>query len=54
MACPFFMLRVDQEEGPGAVYGVLFAVIINNRFEMFDPGRYDWVQAGGPGFDPVQ
>jgi len=42
MACPFCMLRVDQEKCLDAVYGVLVAVIavtVNNRFEMFDPGR---------------
>jgi hypothetical protein len=36
------MLRVNQEKGLDAVYGVLFsviAVIVNNRFEMFSPGR---------------
>jgi len=47
------MLRVNQEKGLDAVYGVLFAANVNNRFEMFDPGRWDWVQAGGPGFDPM-
>ena len=39
MSCPFCIMRVDQEKGLDAVYGVLFAVIVNNRFEMFDPGR---------------
>jgi hypothetical protein len=36
------MVRVDQAKGLDAVYGVLFAVIavtVNNRFEMFNPGR---------------
>jgi hypothetical protein len=33
------MLRVDQAKGLDAVNGVLFAVILNDRFEIFDPGR---------------
>jgi len=32
------MLLVDQEKGLD-VYGVLFAIIVNKRFEIFDPGR---------------
>jgi hypothetical protein len=51
------MLRVNQEKGRD-VYAVLFAAdiafIVNNRFEMFDQGRLDSVQAGRPGFGLLQ
>lgn len=57
MSCRFCMLRVNQEKGRD-VYAVLFAAdiafIVNNRFEMFDQGRLDSVQAGRPGFGLLQ
>jgi hypothetical protein len=54
-ALPILYVACGPGRGRDAVYAVLFAVVIafivNNRFEMFDQGRLDSVQAGGPGFD---